>query len=89
MKNYDDIVDNLYPTWHAKAACNGKDPAIWFPLTPPHRDARERVTAEAKRICGSCPVRRQCADEAARNGEQYGIWGGNDHEFRKANDDAA
>ncbi|ATN94031.1 transcriptional regulator WhiB-like [Mycobacterium phage Kumao] len=32
--------------------------------------------AEAKRICGNCPVRNLCLNEAMKSREDYGIWGG-------------
>lgn len=53
----------------ARAACRGHDPQLWFP-------ADNRQTQEAKRICGHCPLRQQCADWAIRTGEPFGIWGG-------------
>lgn len=34
--------------------------------------------AEAKKMCGSCPVRRDCAKWALENREVWGIWGGLD-----------
>jgi WhiB family redox-sensing transcriptional regulator len=27
-------------------------------------------------MCGSCPVRRECATHALSVGEEYGVWGG-------------
>ena len=30
----------------------------------------------AKRVCNSCPFKRECLDTALANNEKYGIWGG-------------
>jgi len=32
--------------------------------------------ARAKAICGKCPVRQSCFDEALVRREPYGVWGG-------------
>lgn len=45
------------------------EPDIWF---DPER------TAEARRICGACPVRILCAVAAIEFREQFGVWGGTD-----------
>jgi WhiB family redox-sensing transcriptional regulator len=34
---------------------------------------------EAKKLCGACPVRRDCAKWALDNKEIWGIWGGLDY----------
>lgn len=59
--------------WRGRAACRGCDTNMWFPakgdyLTP--------STRAALSICASCPVRNECAAEAADNHERNGIWGG-------------
>ena len=45
--------------WATRAACQGKDLALFF------SDA-ERKVKEAKAICAACPVRTACLDEALR-----------------------
>lgn len=67
-------------------ASNGHDPEMWFPPPPrpfgtrdEQRDARRRrleMEIEAKRLCGTCPVRTECLDYANDNDEREGIWGG-------------
>jgi len=32
--------------------------------------------ARAKAICGECPIRQSCFDEALVRREPYGVWGG-------------
>jgi WhiB family redox-sensing transcriptional regulator len=57
------------PLWHALAACRGKGPDIFFP-------DRGESSAEAKALCKSCPVQRQCLDVALSDASLRGIWGG-------------
>lgn len=57
--------------WRARAYCLSADPDIFAPETT--QDA-----ADAKKICGRCPVAAECL-EAALALPQYedaGIWGG-------------
>ncbi len=55
--------------WRDLALCAETDPEAFFP------DVRDKGL-EAKRICASCPVQRQCLDAALANGETDGIWAG-------------
>ncbi|MCX4966307.1 WhiB family transcriptional regulator [Streptomyces sp. NBC_00654] len=61
--------------WHVRGACHGMDvedaEAVFFPGPRDHEDI-----AEAKELCGWCPVRRDCLDFALENGLKEGIWGG-------------
>ncbi|MFD4740570.1 WhiB family transcriptional regulator [Streptomyces virginiae] len=56
--------------------CAQTDPAEFFP-------DKGGSTAVAKRICFTCPVRRDCLDYALTNGEQHGIWGGTSERERR------
>ncbi|MFE9308165.1 WhiB family transcriptional regulator [Streptomyces sp. NPDC006706] len=62
-------------SWHARGVCHGMDPedadATFFPLP---RDYE--AIAEAKELCGLCPVRRDCLSFALENVLKEGIWGG-------------
>jgi len=55
--------------WMADAACRGMHTRLFFP--PRGGDARL-----PKEVCASCPVRVECLDEAVRNLEKHGVWGG-------------
>jgi hypothetical protein len=44
--------------WERHAACRNHDPEIFFQFV------RTPETREAVRICGTCPVRRRCLDDA-------------------------
>ena len=55
--------------WRSKAACQGLDPDIFYPLD-------EEDTDEAKAVCGTCTVRESCLEHALGYREKEGIWGG-------------
>ncbi|MGH9000494.1 MAG: WhiB family transcriptional regulator [Acidimicrobiia bacterium] len=57
--------------WRLRGSCRGLDPRVFFP--PPDDDS---AAAEAKAICGACPVRRRCAEFALATREKHGVWGG-------------
>jgi WhiB family redox-sensing transcriptional regulator len=55
--------------WRSKAACQGLDPEIFFPLD-------DEDGAEAKAVCDACPVRESCLEHALGHREKDGVWGG-------------
>ena len=57
--------------WMDDARCVETDPELWFP----ELDSLWRV-AQAKNICGKCPVKQECLDYALVNKFKDGIWGG-------------
>ena len=66
------------PPWMVLAACIGHDTNLFFPQPGTHLRSDIR---EAKKICGTCPVKMACLNYAL-NLEQIsprscpGIWGG-------------
>jgi WhiB family redox-sensing transcriptional regulator len=62
--------------WTARAACRGADTEIFYP-------ASHDEEAEALALCATCPVRAQCLEDALRNRETHGIWGGTTPEERR------
>lgn len=63
--------------WQERAACSGQDPNDWMEVNSVVRDARPRANYAQKRaICGGCPVRPECLEEALADPELIGIWGG-------------
>ncbi|MFB6552691.1 WhiB family transcriptional regulator [Streptomyces sp. NPDC056405] len=62
-------------SWHTRGACHGMDvedaEAVFFPGPRDHEEI-----AEAKELCGWCPVRRECLDFALENALKEGVWGG-------------
>ena len=57
--------------WRAHAACADHYPDLWFP-----ERGEWDIAKAARRICHTCPVRRECVDQAFRTDERFGIWGG-------------
>ena len=55
--------------WRSKAACQGLDPEIFYPLD-------EEDTEEAKAVCATCTVRESCLEHALGYREKEGVWGG-------------
>jgi WhiB family redox-sensing transcriptional regulator len=69
-------------SWTANAECRGLG-SIFFPPAAERPQARERREAQAREVCGACPVLDECRDFARRNRE-YGFWGGESEEERHA-----
>ena len=49
--------------------CHTADPELYF-------SEDEMQVAEAKSLCGGCPVRAQCLEGALSRQEPAGVWGG-------------
>lgn len=54
--------------WIDEAVCLGVNPNLFYP-------ERGESTREAKQVCASCPVQRECLEYAVQNVEKFGIWG--------------
>jgi len=54
-------------TWRQKAACQGLDPDIFYPVSEDDAD-------EAKEICAQCGVRQVCLEFALTQRERDGVW---------------
>lgn len=74
-------------SWQADGACAAPDvdPDLHFPLTDgkprPFTGAVEAQIAEAKRVCATCPVIKEC--RAYGFTQRYGVWGGLDEDERR------
>ena len=62
--------------WQRLGLCRGRDSAQFFHPDGERGASRSRREAAAKVVCGTCPVRAQCAAHALTTREPYGIWGG-------------
>jgi len=60
-------VNNL--TWRKRAACQGVDPDVFYPVSEEDADT-------AKAVCAQCPVREACLEYALAYRERDGVWGG-------------
>lgn len=64
------------------AACRDHDPELFFPLTA-HGPGSAQL-AEAKAVCGGCPLQRGCLQWAMDTGQEAGVWGGTSEDERRA-----
>ncbi|WP_107655911.1 WhiB family transcriptional regulator [Nocardia suismassiliense] len=62
-------VEREPESWRREAACAETDPDAFFP----ERGGNSR---DAKRVCSSCEVVRQCLDYALGHDQNFGVWGG-------------
>lgn len=60
--------------WRYSAACQKTNPELFFPGI----DGEDAIsqTAEAKKVCATCPVQAACLAWAFAKGQQHGVWGG-------------
>jgi WhiB family redox-sensing transcriptional regulator len=58
-----------------KRPCHGKV-YLFYGKNGERPEARDRREEKAKKVCASCPVQIECRDMARKNGEVYGVWGG-------------
>lgn len=62
-------------SWHARGNCHDlaseEADRMFFPAPRAHADI-----AEAKTLCGTCPVRQDCFTHALDNDIRWGLWGG-------------
>ena len=70
--------------WRQRSACRDEDPELFFPTAKTGTTAWEYEVAEAKTVCGRCPVASKCLSWALGAGEDEGVWGGMDPEERRA-----
>lgn len=68
--------------WRRAAACRHTDTELFFPEGTAGPALRQ--ADQAKRVCMACPVRAECLGWALRHGVDFGIWGGQDPEQRRA-----
>lgn len=76
------------PAWQHRSLCRFEDPELFFPISEAGPALGQ--IAEAKAVCGQCPVIRACRAWALEHREEGGIWGGlSEHERRTIRQRAA
>jgi len=72
-----DVSTGAGDHWAGGARCRGEDAALFFGPNG-FEPKRERLAREAaaKAICRGCPALMACREQAVRDGELYGVWGG-------------
>lgn len=63
--------------WQMKGLCRGGDSSLFDP-NGERGPARAQREAQAKLMCGRCPVMQQCRQLALAVQEPFGTWGGLD-----------
>ena len=65
-------------SWRQKGACQGLDPAVFFP------DEGDEAQVEiAIAVCDTCHVRVSCLEHALASREKEGVWGGTTERERR------
>lgn len=62
--------------WQRLGSCRGMDSGVFFHPDGERNPSRSRRTAQAKEVCGRCPVVEQCREFALQTREPFGVWGG-------------
>ena len=64
---------DIHSDWWSLAACQFRDPEIFFPISA--RGSGAAQVARAKAVCAQCQVRPQCLSYALSAPQLHGIWG--------------
>lgn len=70
--------------WQDDSACRSEDPELFFHPSNERGSRKSRRIEAAKAVCAQCDVRQQCLDYALRNKEEFGTWGGQSEDERRA-----
>ncbi|WHT16261.1 WhiB family transcriptional regulator [Crossiella sp. CA-258035] len=62
--------------WQLRAACRGRDVALFFHPFNARGVSRKAREEAAKAVCASCPVVPECRRHALETEEVFGVWGG-------------
>ena len=68
------------------ARCRDTGAELFFARDGEGRGARIRRERQAKAVCATCPVQRECHTHAITVGEPYGVWGGTSEADRRWRD---
>lgn len=75
MRSAFDLEADTGLDWRLDAACRGHDPELWTLGSAANKPQHGR-NRQAMRICGDCPVRRECYRFAERTDSIGMIFGG-------------
>jgi len=81
-EDYYSLVNNQFG-FTEQAACRGAGPDLFF-LNEDEKGANHIKLAEARTVCFSCKVKKECLDFAMDNNIKSGIWAGTTPLQRKA-----
>ena len=79
------VLEQEQTEWREQAACLQYPAILFFGVDDAESPAERRSREEnAKLVCATCGVRRECLDYALDARAPYGIWGGLTELERKA-----
>ncbi len=61
--------------WQLHARCRGLPTEMFFPSDGERGQLRAAREERAKKVCRSCPVKRECLRYALSSVEAWGVWG--------------
>ena len=67
--NASEIKSNSFKSMPMVIPCHSADPEIFF-------SESSEIIAQAKTLCGSCPMKAKCLAGALSRAEPCGVWGG-------------
>lgn len=67
--------------WRDDAACLDVGPELFFPIGTAYPAVQQ--IAEAKVVCGRCPVAETCLEWATDSHQDNGVWGGMSSDERR------
>lgn len=80
----DKLLKTLYDAIDAEGGVPCEQvPHIFYPEDTSHWAHRAYETEEAKKICGTCPVLKECFTYGVVSAQPYGVWGGTSADDRR------
>lgn len=68
-----DMMPDIHvPEWQHRTACTPDEIDLFYPDS----ESSPAAYAQAREICGMCPVRAECLEWAMDLGDDHGMWGG-------------
>ena len=77
-----DVRSTAEDEWRDDALCRNTDPELFFPIGT--TGSAVVAIEEAKRLCMSCTVSKECLDFVLETNQDSGVWGGHSEEDRRA-----
>ena len=63
------MIKLTMPAWMDDALCAQVDTELFFP-------EQGKSSREARKVCRSCPVKKECLEWSLKTGQRFGVWGG-------------
>lgn len=62
--------------WQYQGACREVDPETFFLPYNCRSEEKRAYILEAKKVCATCPVIKECLEYAVTSNQEFGVWGG-------------